>query len=479
MHCETNSPNEGFYQTLILESDSRQARPVLEALARRGLRGTVATTARAAMTLLERRRWHLAMVSGDFPVGSDAESGRALLCALRAEHPELPIVMLCDDQTSAAATDALRAGCADVLQKPLTAEAVDAALNRFLPNHRAVYAAMVAGQDGRVYPIVGQSAALRRAIQTAEAVAPTSAPVLIVGPSGTGKELLAELIHRRSKRSDGPLVRVNCAALSESLLESELFGHEKGAFTGAVLCHKGRLERAHGGTLFLDEITETPPAFQAKLLRALEQMQFERVGGTESIRVNVRVISTTNQDILSLVRSGMFRADLYYRLCGVCVRMPALRERLDDLPGLIWWFVNEFAHETGRAITAIDPQTLALFETYAWPGNIRQLRNVVRTMLLLGQGSVLSAMQTPEVLEQLTQDVGVVARHDGIDLLDRPLEEIERQAILTALQQTNGNRTRAALRLGISDRTLREKVKKYNPAAALSAATIDGQLRRG
>lgn len=473
MHCETTSPNESFYQTLILESDSRQVRPVLEALARRGLRGTVATTARAAMTLLERGRWHLAMVSGDFPVGGDADRGQTLLCALRAEHPELPIIMLCDAQTVAAATDALRAGCADVLQKPLTAEAVDATLDRFLPNHKPAYAAVVTGQEGREYPIVGSSAALRRAIQTAEAIAPTSAPVLIAGPSGTGKELLAELIHRRSKRAAGPLVRVNCAALSESLLESELFGHEKGAFTGAVLCHKGRLERAHSGTLFLDEITETPPAFQAKLLRALEQMQFERVGGVESIRVNVRVVSTTNRDILSQVRAGTFRADLYYRLCGVCVRMPALRERLDDLPGLIWWFVNEFAHEAGRAITAIDPRTLTLFEAYAWPGNIRQLRNTVRTMMVLGRGSVLSAMQTPEVLEQLTQDVGVVAGNDTLDLLDRPLEEIERQAILTALRQANGNRTRAAQRLGISDRTLREKVKKYNPAAAMSAATAE------
>ncbi len=468
MSSEQSHPQQAFYQTLILEADSRQARPALEALAQRGLGGTVATTARAAMTLLERRRWHLALVSGDFPVGGDAESGRSLLDALRAEHPELPIVMLCQANAAAAeATAALRAGCADVLQKPLTVAAVAAVLDRFLPNHKTFSAAVVAGQDGRDYPIVGQSPALRRAIATATAVAPTSAPVLIAGPSGTGKELLAELIHRRSRRADGPLVRVNCAALSESLLESELFGHEKGAFTGALLCHKGRLERAHGGTLFLDEITETPTGFQAKLLRALEQMRFERVGGTESICVNVRVVSTTNQDILALVRQGKFRADLYYRLCGVCVRVPSLCERLDDLPELIWWFVNEFAHEAGRAIAQIDPQTLTLFRTYCWPGNIRQLRNAVRTMMILGHGSVLSALHTPDLLEQMTRDVGAAAHQE---LLDQPLEEIERHAILTALRRADGNRTRAAQRLGISDRTLREKVKRYAPDAALSAA---------
>ena len=257
-----------FYQVLILESDSRQVREILAALARRNLRGAVATTARAARTFLEQSRWHLVFVSGDFPLGADAGQASNLLSLLRSEHPELPVVMLCAADASRAAVAGLRAGCVDVLDKPLMPEAVEAVLDRWLPNHKAHVAATVQGQDGRHYPIIGHSDALLRAVRMAETVAPTAAPILITGPSGTGKELLAGLIHARSKRADGPLVQVNCAALNESLLESELFGHEKGAFTGALVCHKGRLERAHGGTLFLDEITETPPGFQAKLLRA-------------------------------------------------------------------------------------------------------------------------------------------------------------------------------------------------------------------
>ncbi len=462
--------SDAFYQVLILESESRQVREVLAALARRNLRGTIATTARAAKTFLEQGRWHLVFISADFSVGSDVGQAGDLLSLLRTEHPELPIIMLCSSDAPKAAVAGLRAGCADVLEKPLQSETVEAVLNRWLPNHKARIVASIQGDDGRTYPIVGQSEKLTRAVRTAETVAPTSAPVLITGPSGTGKELLAGLIHCRSRRADGPLIRVNCAALNESLLESELFGHEKGAFTGALMSHKGRLERAHGGTLFLDEITETPSGFQAKLLRALEQMQFERVGGSENIRVNVRVISTTNQDILKQVHNGSFRADLYYRLSGVRIEMPALADRIEDLPELIWWFVNEFAGEAGRAITEIDRRTLDIFQAYYWPGNIRQLRNVIRTAMILGQGPTLSILQTPWLLQELRMDINTMAQtQTQADLGGRPLDELERQAIIATLHREDGNRTRAARVLGISDRTLREKVKKYNCTVPLSA----------
>ena len=466
--------SDAYYQVLILEPDSRQVREVLAALARRNLRGTVATAARTARTFLEQSRWHLVFISGDFPLGSDTGQAQNLLATLRSEHPELPVVMLCSPDASRTAVAGLQAGCVDVIEKPLAAEAVEAVLDRWLPNHKARIVASVTGEDGRTYPLVGHSEALKRAVRMAEAVAPTAAPVLITGPSGTGKELLAGLIHSRSKRADGPLVRVNCAALNESLLESELFGHEKGAFTGAVVCHKGRLERAHGGTLFLDEITETPPGFQAKLLRALEQMQFERVGGTENIRVNVRVVSTTNQDVLRLVHKGTFRADLYYRLSGVRIEMPALADRMEDLPELIWWFVNEFAGEAGRAITEIDRRTLDILQAYCWPGNIRQLRNVIRTAMILGSGPILSIMQVPWLLRELRMDIGIVTEpQPHYDLAGRPLDELERQAIIATLDREDGNRTRAARVLGISDRTLREKVKKYNCSAPLSAVGAD------
>jgi DNA-binding NtrC family response regulator len=265
------------------------------------------------------------------------------------------------------------------------------------------------------------------------------------------------------------------------LLESELFGHEKGAFTGAYTQRKGRFEMAHGGTLLLDEITETSLAFQAKLLRIIEQQEFERVGGNENITVNVRIISTTNRDLLHEVQMGRFRQDLYYRLSAARVVAAPLRERRSDLPELIWHFVNLYARETQRRIQTIDPTMLKILANYHWPGNIRQLRNVVITSLILGTGPVLSLADVSWLFDELqprtqhnmdrdssparksdsesTVDAGVPAGPSGLGGV--PLNELERQAILETLEQTSGNQTRAAKVLGISDRTLREKIRRY------------------
>jgi len=323
-------------------------------------------------------------------------------------------------------------------------------------------------EDGRsLCPLVGQSAAMRRVVELAERIAPTSMPVLITGASGTGKELIAQLIHNHSRRSKGPFIKVNCAALSETLLESELFGHEKGAFTGALSSHCGRFERADGGTLLLDEITETPAAFQSKLLRVLEQMSFERVGGERMINVNVRLISTTNRPIQDEVCQGRFRADLYYRLAGVCLELPDLCRRREDIAELVWLFVNQFALETGRKVTAIDCQTLRLFEQYYWPGNIRQLRNVVRTALVLGSGQTLSVMELGHLVEELCAGPQDAANPSG-----QSLAEIERWAIKETLGRTDGNQSRAARVLGISDRTLREKIRRYRQEDLTQVACI-------
>jgi DNA-binding NtrC family response regulator len=257
------------------------------------------------------------------------------------------------------------------------------------------------------------------------------------------------------------------------LLESELFGHEKGAFTGAHMQRKGRFEMAHGGTLLLDEITETPPQFQAKLLRILEQQEFERVGGNENIRVNVRVISTTNRDLIQEVQAGRFRADLYYRLSAARIVVAPLRERCEDLPELVWHFVNLYAKETQRRVVNLDPAMMEIFTRYAWPGNIRQLRNVVLTSLILGVGSTLSLADVSwlfDELQPLTQhEASRLHAADMSEQIDaahapiggRPLAELERQAIIETLRQTSGNQTKAAKVLGISDRTLREKMRRY------------------
>ena len=453
--------SETFYQVLLLDADARRTGTILKVLAQRNLRGTVATTPISARKLLDRNCWKLIFLSSDFAAGEGQSGSFGILDRIRSQWPELPVVMVDSNDSAKTAMKAMEQGCTDFIANGPEVAAVEHVLDTYLPNHSTRAAAMIALDDQTAYPMIGSSEVLKKMIRMARSVAPTAAPVLISGPSGTGKELIAQLIHNESRRSRGPFVRVNCAALTESLLESELFGHEKGAFTGAIMSRQGCLERAHGGTLLLDEITETPSAFQAKLLRALEQMQFERVGGHDNIRVNVRIVSTTNQDIHRLVQEGRFRADLYYRMAAVRLQMPSLQQRMEDLPDLVWWFVNQFASEAGRVITEISTETLRLFECCCWPGNIRQLRNIIRTAMILGQGPVLCVTQLPWVLEELLGDAAGDCDGQELDLGNTSLRELERRAILATLDQTEGNQTRAAQVLGISDRTLRDKVKKY------------------
>jgi DNA-binding NtrC family response regulator len=437
-----------FYQVLILDTDSKRTGTILKVLAERDLRGTVAKSWKSGKQLLDKYQWNLIFLSTDYLAVSDKNDGYSVLCHILSQHPEMPVIMVSSSDSAVEALKAIRFGCVDFFADPLCPCLIEKVLDNYLPNHPIHAVATVETERNNVQPIIGRSTGLKDVVEMSRSVAPTAAPVLVRGPSGTGKELIAALIHNQSRRSEGPFVRVNCAALSESLLESELFGHEKGAFTGAILSHQGRLERAHGGTILLDEVTETQPAFQAKLLRALEQMHFERVGGTQPIRVNVRVISTTNQDIYQLVQRGEFRADLYYRLAAVQLQIPSLQERIEDLPDLIWWFVNQFAHEAGRKITGISAKTLRLFELYHWPGNIRQLRNTVRTAMILGRGQTLCITQIPWLLEEMKNmhQAEIVEE----DLGGTPLQEVERRAILATLAQTEGNQTQAARVLGIA-----------------------------
>jgi DNA-binding NtrC family response regulator len=279
-------------------------------------------------------------------------------------------------------------------------------------------------------------------------------PVLIEGESGTGKELVAHLIHEASPRAGQPFIRVNCAALSEGLIESELFGHERGAFTGAEQVHAGRFERAHGGTLLLDEIGELPLKLQAKLLRALEEEEFERVGGTRTLSVDVRIVATTNRSLEAECVRGNFRRDLLYRLCGLPLHLPPLRARPEDLPALAEHFVERFGSEGPMRVTAMAPAALARLRSYSWPGNIRQLRNVVQRACLLAEDSRLEAGDLPELAEPAVATTP--AAHSG-----QTLAEIERSVILETLRQMGGNKTAAAQRLGVTARTLLNKLKRY------------------
>jgi two-component system response regulator HydG/two-component system response regulator AtoC len=442
--------DQARHNVLIVSGDAETTRCLLEAMAARGTYGAVAATAAAAEAKAESAEWDLLVVD----LETEAERIGRVLDNMRADRPELPVALVSPRRTVSEAVRAVKAGFDDVLVKPLERSAVDDLLDRLAPSHRVEMACEARQGSRRLYQIAGRSRRLLTAVAMARRIAPTTMPVLIGGESGTGKELLAYLVHHASSRAEGPYVRVNCAALSESLLESELFGHEKGAFTGAVGRRKGRFERAHGGSLLLDEISETGPRLQAELLRVLETQDFERVGGSESIRVNVRVISTTNRDLAEEVEAGRFRRDLYYRLAGVRIVAPPLRERPEDLPVLIWHFVNQFAPEAKRRITELDAGMLAEFAGFAWPGNVRQLRNIVRSAVLLGSGPVLSlAGIEPLWAEMKTERI---AREETLRL-----RELEKQAIFEALRRTDRHYAKAAELLGITDRTLREKLRRY------------------
>ncbi|MHC4622283.1 MAG: sigma-54-dependent transcriptional regulator [Planctomycetota bacterium] len=543
---------------LIVENDPDAARLILEILARKGIRGHLAGDEKTALHFLEKNSCDLVFTSHTVstehiircngtetrPNGrktdsarklySPPESGFELLHRIRASAPELPVIMMGEtnhlrgsqdaaknkkteahiqEQTLATAVKAVREGCYEFLTKPLDRSKIEDLLDTLLPNHSVSTIASAHEDTHCLYRIVGKSAKMAQIVNLARKVAPTSVPVLASGESGTGKELISYLIHHKSRRVQAPYVKVNCAALNDSLLESELFGHEKGAFTGAYAQRKGRFETAHGGTLLLDEISETPPKFQAKLLRVLEQQDFERVGGNENVRVNVRIISTTNRDLLQEVREGRFRQDLYYRLSGVRLVIPPLRERREDLPDLTWHFVNLYTREVQRRITKLDPVMMDIFANYHWPGNVRQLRNAVRTSLILGVGETLSLADVSWLFDELNplpqqnqnelvrssnevetrqansrwpwntcqekNSEQVQSRQPGLmppkkdqtfSLGGVSLEQIERKAILDTLQQTAGNQTRAAKVLGISDRTLRDKIRKYRQQGCLQLA---------
>jgi two-component system response regulator HydG len=295
-----------------------------------------------------------------------------------------------------------------------------------------------------------------RVFETLRQVAPTNATVLILGESGTGKELVAKTIHQNSPRRNAPFVGLNCAALSESILESELFGHEKGAFTGATQTRRGRFEYANHGTLFLDEVGDMPIATQIKLLRVLEEREIVRVGSNVPLKVDVRLIAATNQDLEQAVKAGKFRQDLYFRLKVVTVALPPLRERAADVPLLIDAFVHEFAREHGKPVAGMAPEARRLLMGYAWPGNVRELKNVVEQMVVTAKGPLLTADEVPpEILAKKREPRPI----EG--LAGMSLDDVERELIQSTLELTQGNREEAARMLGIGERTLYRKIKKY------------------
>ncbi len=403
-------------------------------------------------------------------------TGLDLLEVLRSQGYEIPVIIMTGYSSIEHAVMSIRHGAVDYLTKPLRQEALRIAVNNAievarLRRENEAYRREITSLRGQ-RTIVGESPSLREVMDTIAMVAPTRATVLLEGESGTGKELFARALHEQSPRKDEPFVTVNCAALPEGLVESTLFGHERGAFTGATQRQSGAFERAHRGTLLLDEVSEMRLDLQAKLLRAIQEQEFERVGGSQPVRVDVRIVATTNRDLLAEVEAGRFRRDLYYRLAVVPVKTPPLRERLDDLPRLVEHFVAVTASELGVRPLIVRPEAIVALGQRSWPGNIRELANAVERAVLLCRGGVLGTEAFGPVPGAAAAAAAATAAANAASAAsaaaDIPLNlrDLERIAIERALAATGGHRTRAADLLGISERTLRNKLNGPPEAAA-------------
>jgi DNA-binding NtrC family response regulator len=364
-----------------------------------------------------------------------------------------------------AAVEAMRCGAENYLVKPLDVKAVLVFLEKALEKRRLVQEAATlrdrVRDRYRIEGMVGDAPELRAVYDVVRQAAPTKATVLVLGESGTGKELIAQALHELSAGKNGPFVKVSCAALSETLLESELFGHERGSFTGAVGRKEGRFELANGGTLFLDEIGEIAHTVQVKLLRALQTKEFERVGGTQSIKVDVRLVAATNRDLGAEVKAGRFREDLFYRLNVVSVTLPPLRRRKGDIPALVTHFIEKYGKSYGKEIEGLAPGTLNALLSHDWPGNVRELENAIERAVVLAKGSQLTADDLPATLRG-PRPAGRDAR--GL-IPGASLQEIEREAILRTLELVEGSTTRAAEMLGISVRKIQYRLKEYAEGA--------------
>lgn len=385
--------------------------------------------------------------------------GHEAFSRIHEKFPNLPVIIMTAYSTVDAAVDAIKIGAHDYLTKPLDFDRLRLALERAV-DHSQVQESKKNKSEPEANistTIIGESDSVKELLDMISYVAPTEATVLIHGESGTGKELVAEALHYNSARENESFIKVNCAALAESLLESELFGHEKGAFTGAENRREGRFVQANGGTLFLDEIGETTPAMQVKLLRVLQEQELQRVGGEETVKVDVRIVAATNRDLEKEVQDGNFREDLYYRLNVVLLTVPPLRERDGDIELLVNHFVDKFAKKNRRNVEGITSECMEYLCKYNWPGNVRELENAIERGVILMRGDHLTEKSLPLPIQKHGRDsLGDSAAQPS------SLFEAEKQLILQTLVETDGNKSEAARRLGITRKTLQNKIQKYD-----------------
>ncbi|MCK9274591.1 MAG: sigma-54 dependent transcriptional regulator [Syntrophales bacterium] len=392
--------------------------------------------------------------------------GLGLLEKIGEEYPLIPVIIITAHGTIANAVEAVKQGAFDYITKPFDQEDIKNIVSKAVKTKTLNEGELVAESSGSGLPeIIGTGPAMTDIYEIVKTVAPTTTTVLVQGETGTGKELVARAIHRQSYRSSGPFIKINCAAIPETLMESELFGYEKGAFTGAASRKPGRFEQAHNGTLFLDEIGELPKDMQAKLLRAIQDQEFERVGGLETIKVDVRLIAATNRDLRKDVKTGQFREDLYYRLNVLPVELPPLRERKEDIALLLQYFLDKFNRKLNRNIESVELDLVECCRNYSWPGNIRQMENLMERLVLLAKDTVLHAANLPPEIRYTSRAESVQAHCPDTssfkDILKERTESIERIMIANVLEECNGNVSQAARKLGLSRKGLQLKMIKY------------------
>jgi two-component system nitrogen regulation response regulator GlnG len=423
-------------------------------------------------------------------------SGLEVFRRIRQHSARIPVILITGHGTTETAIEAMKLGAFDYLLKPLDVEQLQALVSRALTISRLMQVpAVIADEEPApegADVLVGRSGAMQEVYKAVGRVAPQDLTVLVQGESGTGKELVARAIYRHSGRAAGPFLAINCAAIPETLLESELFGHEKGAFTGADRQRIGKFEQCSGGTLFLDEIGDMTPLTQTKILRVLQEQRFERVGGNETIQTNVRVIAATNKDLKALAAAGRFRDDLYYRLSVYTIALPPLRERVEDLPLLVEHFVRRFSRELGREVRQVAPEALGVLRRYPWPGNLRELQSVLKQALLHATGSVLlpdflpasvrtlegppaspepAAAELPDLERFTSGRLQAGSQH----LYEEALAVVERQLLTQVLRHTGGNQVQAARVLGITRNSLRFKLRALGITVERSVGSADDQ----